>query len=60
MLLIVALLVVGVIVYRVLTADERKKAAGRALELTQQLRAARANIRSGSRLWASRVMFLMS
>ena len=44
-MLIVALLVVGVIVVRLLTADERKLAAGRALEFTQQLRAARANIR---------------
>ena len=44
-MLIVALLVVGVIVLRLLTADERKLAAGRALEFTQQLRAARANIR---------------
>lgn len=44
-MLIVALLVVAVVVLRLMTGDERKKATDRALELTKQIRAARANIR---------------
>jgi membrane associated rhomboid family serine protease len=44
--LIVALLVVAVVVLRLMTGDERKKATERALELTRQIRAARANIRA--------------
>lgn len=44
-MLIVALLIVAVVVFRVMTGDERKKASGRALEFAQQIRAARANIR---------------
>jgi membrane associated rhomboid family serine protease len=44
-LFIVALVVVAVVVLRFMTADERKKASGRALEFAQQIRAARANIR---------------
>jgi membrane associated rhomboid family serine protease len=43
--LIVALLVVAVVALRLMTGDERKKASERALELTKQIRAARANIR---------------
>jgi len=44
--LIVALLVVAVVVLRLMTGDERKRATARALELTTQIRAARANIRA--------------
>jgi membrane associated rhomboid family serine protease len=44
-LIVVALLVVAVVALRLMTADERKKASGRALEFAQQLRAARANIK---------------
>ena len=44
-MLIVALLVVAIVVFRIMTGDERKKASGRALEFAQQIRAARANIR---------------
>ena len=44
-MLIVALLVVAIVVFRIMTGDERKKASGRALEFVQQIRAARANIR---------------
>ena len=44
-MLIVALIIVALVVVRVLTADERKRVAGQAVEFGQQLRAARANIR---------------
>jgi membrane associated rhomboid family serine protease len=44
-LIVVALLVVAIVVLRLMTADERKRASGRALEFAQQLRAARANIK---------------
>jgi membrane associated rhomboid family serine protease len=43
--LIVALIVVAAVVIRLLTADERKRFTGQAVEFGQQLRAARANIR---------------
>ena len=44
-MLIIALLIVAVVALRVMTGDERKKATERALDLTNQIRAARANIR---------------
>jgi rhomboid protease GluP len=43
--LIIAVIVVAVVFVRVLTADERKRVAGQAVEFGKQLRAARANIR---------------
>ncbi len=45
MLLIVALLVVGVVVFRLMKPDERHKTTAKAVELFHQLNAARANIR---------------
>jgi membrane associated rhomboid family serine protease len=44
-LLIVALLVVGVVVFRLMKDDERQKTTAKAIEIFHQLQAARANIR---------------